>query len=524
MDPYTNKMKEPMTLTEEEESVFDFSGLALIDNRNPPDHVLYAKVLTNKKVWLTTFRNQMAQHWNGRFPVTITESSEMFSLSFGCAGDKTRVLLREPFHFQNHHIILYSPQPGESVHCDSLVFTPFWVQIYRLPFLSKTKELAKALANIIGEYVDVYEDSLNEGWGPYLRVRVKIDTTKPLLRGRMITLQQAREKFWVEFRYERLPEYCMECGRLGHPFDKCVTYLEKIDNGIEPDLEYRPTMKGSSLPLSNYDRYRTDFSKGNAWPLLTRLAKNSFISAIPSLKNRELPHPTPLTIGESSIATDLSPVVTTSPTSVLAEVSTQRNMVIGMQHLGTGSGLGRSVPTALTSIPANTLTPATVSTATNNTNLPLSTAENLSIPRPSQSELVTDLSGVFTPFAVIHKAPNTYATYPPQGPTFPAASSFQIHTPLPSSHSHIPMPIVTPYANQQTGKENLSPNRFSKRLSDGPNLRQTLKRCRGSPSAVFVPPLSGEIEPHLHVSIDEMDSVGDHDSNAESDIQLRHQP
>ncbi|KAF4375260.1 hypothetical protein F8388_001017 [Cannabis sativa] len=105
------------------------------------------------------------------------------------------------------------------------------------------------------------------------------------------------------------------------------------------------------------------------------------------------------------------------------------------------------------------------------------------MPRSSQSELVTDLSGVFTPFAVINKAPNTYATYPPQGPTFPAASTFQIHTPLPSSHSHIPMPIVTPYANQRTGKENLSPNRFSKRLSDGPNLRQTLKRCRGSPSA-----------------------------------------
>ncbi|KAF4355628.1 hypothetical protein F8388_013045 [Cannabis sativa] len=137
-------------------------------------------------------------------------------------------------------------------------------------------------------------------------------------------------------------------------------------------------------------------------------------------------------------------------------------MVIGMQHIGTGSGLSISVQAALTSTPANTLTPATVTNANNNTNFPLSSAKNLSIPRPSQSELVTDLSGVFTPFAVINKAPNTYATYPPQGPTFPAASTFQIHTPLPSSHSHIPMPIVTPYANQQTGKENLSPNRFSK--------------------------------------------------------------
>lgn len=31
--------------------------------------------------------------------------------------------------------------------------------------------------------MEVYADSLNEGWGPFLRIRVRIDVTKPLRRG-----------------------------------------------------------------------------------------------------------------------------------------------------------------------------------------------------------------------------------------------------------------------------------------------------------------------------------------------------
>ncbi|XP_030509140.2 uncharacterized protein LOC115723810 [Cannabis sativa] len=225
----------------------------------------------------------MSEHWDGRFPVKISESYDMFMLSFGCEGDKIRVLNREPFHFQNHRIVLHTPEIGKNFTSEDLKFTPFWVQVFRLPFLSKTKSLAFALGNIVGEYIDVFEDSLNEGWGPFLRIRVKIDVTKPLKRGRMISLTHVKDKFWVEFRYERLPEYCMECGRIGHPYNKCQIYLEQLDNGEEPALEYQPYIKGSPLPTSSCDRYRTDFSKGDAWPLLTRLAKKSLTAAIPNL-------------------------------------------------------------------------------------------------------------------------------------------------------------------------------------------------------------------------------------------------
>uniref|UniRef100_A0A803PC33 Zinc knuckle CX2CX4HX4C domain-containing protein n=1 Tax=Cannabis sativa TaxID=3483 RepID=A0A803PC33_CANSA len=119
--------------------------------------------------------------------------------------------------------------------------------------------LAITLGNIIGEFIDVHEDSLDEGWGPFLRILVRLLVDKPLLRGRMISLPRIKNDFWIDFRYERLPEFCFECGRLGHPFD--VAFIERMDNGNDDDLLYGPWMKGAKLPTNGYDKYRTDFSK-----------------------------------------------------------------------------------------------------------------------------------------------------------------------------------------------------------------------------------------------------------------------
>ena len=51
--------------------------------------------------------------------------------------------------------------------------------------------------------------------GPFLCIRVDIDITKPLMRGKMVHIEDMEERL-IYFKYERLPIFCYRCGILGH--------------------------------------------------------------------------------------------------------------------------------------------------------------------------------------------------------------------------------------------------------------------------------------------------------------------
>ncbi|KAH0974387.1 hypothetical protein GBA52_016286 [Prunus armeniaca] len=56
--------------------------------------------------------------------------------------------------------------------------------------------------------------------GRFLNIRVSVDVSTPLRRGKKMMLPSGNTVF-VEFRYERLSEFCFCCGRVGHVFKEC---------------------------------------------------------------------------------------------------------------------------------------------------------------------------------------------------------------------------------------------------------------------------------------------------------------
>ncbi|POO03231.1 hypothetical protein TorRG33x02_012920 [Trema orientale] len=168
----------------------------------------------------------MVDLWKWRYDVLVTELDPgIFLFQFGCAGDQRRVLLGEPWHFSNHPIVLGVPDAMTHISVDSLTKIPFWIQIYRLPFLSKSKALGKMIGEWLGDFLEVDTASLLEGWGPYMHIRIFLDVSKPLLWGKML----------------KLPQY--------------LKFLELEDQGVMHSLPYGPWMHGTPPKTAGIDRY-----------------------------------------------------------------------------------------------------------------------------------------------------------------------------------------------------------------------------------------------------------------------------
>jgi hypothetical protein len=59
----------------------------------------------------------------------------------------------------------------------------FWVRMYQLPLDCMGRELGQKIGAFIGEVedIDVMEDGV--GWEEFLRVKIKLDLSKPLSQG-----------------------------------------------------------------------------------------------------------------------------------------------------------------------------------------------------------------------------------------------------------------------------------------------------------------------------------------------------
>lgn len=89
--------------------------------------------------------------------------------------------------------------------------------------------------------------------GHFMRVRVTIDLFLPLCRGRVIILEDGG-KFWVSFKYERLPNLCYWCGWLNHDDKNCELWIQSKDTLKIEDQQFK-----SKLRATPYTSTRKDF-------------------------------------------------------------------------------------------------------------------------------------------------------------------------------------------------------------------------------------------------------------------------
>ena len=82
-------------------------------------------------------------------------------------------------------------------------------------------------------------------WGKSLRVKIRIDVTKRLVRGKRVTIEGGKSR-WINFKYERLPNFCYNYGLLSYALKNCLNSFEIPQQKIN-DLQYRAWLRGEPI-------------------------------------------------------------------------------------------------------------------------------------------------------------------------------------------------------------------------------------------------------------------------------------
>ena len=184
--------------------------------------VLAGKFCTKRRVNLESVARVLKTVWKTENNFEVSDVGENKALFlFQKEEDMDRVLMLSPWSFDKYLLVLHKLGVGEAVNQLKFNEAAFWVQIHGLPTMSQTKDVGLRIGESLGRLEKVDVDDKGFCLGNFLRIRVSIDISTPLCRGRLVRMG-GPSPTWVDFRYERLPIFCYWCGMVDHDERDCI--------------------------------------------------------------------------------------------------------------------------------------------------------------------------------------------------------------------------------------------------------------------------------------------------------------
>ena len=78
--------------------------------------------------------------------------------------------------------------------------TMLWVQVHDIPIHYMSIEVVETICGNVGRWCTPLGQKQRRG-GSFFKVRIKVDISLPLCRGRLVTFEEGN-KSWVSFKYE----------------------------------------------------------------------------------------------------------------------------------------------------------------------------------------------------------------------------------------------------------------------------------------------------------------------------------
>ncbi|KAM1113535.1 hypothetical protein ACFX15_045569 [Malus domestica] len=161
---------------------------------------------------LLDWRKLMATPGVADLVVQLEDSLDLAALDHG-----VKLVGKVPWAVMKKNFSVKKWFPNLAVEEVQLELVPFWVQIRGVPLGLSSLANVKRLTQTAGQVLELEDPAKARG---FLRVKVLVNTAAPLINGCWLRRESKRET-WVEFRYERLQDFCYKCGRVDHLNTEC---------------------------------------------------------------------------------------------------------------------------------------------------------------------------------------------------------------------------------------------------------------------------------------------------------------
>jgi hypothetical protein len=256
-----NKTKRPIA---DDDEAIPIGADEMCNDDESFSRTLVGKIWTEIPYNTRAFKQTMLQAWRARNPIEIQDlNKNLFLFKFTSKREADLVCKNGPWSFDKNILVLNrisgNEQPSELVMNRS----SFWIRVYDLPLKLRSEAMAKKLGNILGDFEEMDMEEINR-MRKFLRIKASLDLTKPLKRGSKLHFQG--KDIWVDYKYERLPNFCFVCGRIGHQMRDCEDLedhdQEDFSEAEEKDQNYGPWLRASPLPKITFEASKESGSSG----------------------------------------------------------------------------------------------------------------------------------------------------------------------------------------------------------------------------------------------------------------------
>jgi hypothetical protein len=215
------------------------------------DHCLIGRVLTDKQIRLSYFKERMGNVWKPGKKVTILPTDAgRYLFQFNHRLDAAKVLDEGPWLFDNYNIVIERIAPGVVPATFQLNHLDLWVQVHHLPFGFVQLKVGQAVGQFLGELKEY--DHRNTIHSSYMRLKVRLNINNPLKQSWKVRANEGNF-VQIQFKYEKVGIFCYLCGIIGHTDKNCTKLFEmEQDDGVREWGEHiRPVVNRMGTAATN---------------------------------------------------------------------------------------------------------------------------------------------------------------------------------------------------------------------------------------------------------------------------------